>query len=750
MASPFVKRYLLALNRYKWPGLFTFLSILGASSVVAFRPEPPVQFFSESILVDNSPLVAFSNTSDQVQAQGRGLIEEDFLLSDAVLKDVSARLIDRDIPLTAAALRSNTKVRVEAGGPPNTPEFLNRQVTVRYTSPDEETAGQVMDLMVETMIDLSQLRNSRQLSRIKEELDKRLPGIKSELEEAEQKLERYDRTEGPAIQASVDGSLLGAITGSQQQFRTNQITLAGIQSQIESIQAQLGLSPEEAYASSALSADPLIAQLRAQISAAETQQALLVERGLKPDHPSQQELTRNLLAYSDLLEERAREVLSGGGVARPIEGSAQVRRDSSLDPARAALANQLVALDTQREALQSQQVVIQRSEAELTQQYSQLPNKQLERNRLAQDVALRRALFDQLQARRVDAAAAEAETVSSLIIATPPFTVENKQERPSPALILLAGALTGLIVGGGVVYLLDMLDGTVRTSEELEDLLQGHEVPMLGLIPAMKTRSARAVPILVQSESVYNASYERLLSRLRLVGTEESSIGPRMLLLTSTRSQEGKSISAYNLAIASARAGRRTLLMEADLRNGSKAEMLGLIADPQVGMEPLRYYGGQIGQNVQMVAQVANLYICPSPGPQRQPAAILESSEMQKFLRDARSRFDMVILDAPALTRCDDALLLETQTDGLILVARPGITEKAVLDAAIEELEFNESVELLGAIVNAAKVSAQDLSVDTTDVDEEPILVAHQPEFITTQASPTQASPAHVSGRIDF
>lgn len=740
MASPFIKRYLLALNRYKWPGLFTFLSILGASSVVAFRPEPPPQFFSESVLVDTSPLVAFSNTSAQVQNQGRGLIEEDFLLSDAVLKDVSTRLRTRGIILTAEELRNSTQIRVEAGGAPDTPEFLNRQVTVRYVGADREEASQVMDLMVETMIDLSRIRNTRQLSQIKTELDQRLPEIKSELEEAEQTLERYDRIEGPAIQASVDGSLLGAITGSQQQFRANQITLAGIQSQMNSIQAQLGLSPQEAYASSALSADPLIAQLRAQISEAETQQALLTERGLKPDHPSQQELTRSLAAFSDLLSNRAAEVLDGGGVTRPIQGgSIQVRRSSNLDPARAALANQLVALDTQREALQSQQNVIRRSEADLTRQYSQLPNKQLERNRLASEVALRRALFERLQASRVDAEVAEAETGSSLVIATAPSTVESEQERPAPVLILLAGALTGLIVGGGVVYLLDMLDGTVRTSEELEDLLQGQEVPMLGLIPAMKTRSARAVPVLVQSDSMYGASYERFLSRLRLVGTEESSIGPRMVVLTSTRSQEGKSISAYNLAIASARAGRRTLLVEADLRSGSKAEILGLMADPQSVVEPLRYYGGQIGQNVQMVAQVENLYVCPSPGPQRQPAAIIESSEMQRFLKDARSRFDMVILDTPSLTRCDDALLLEEQTDGIVLVTRPGVTEKAVLDTAIEELELSEDVRLLGAVINAAAISAQDIALDD-DATEEPVVIEREPEF----------SAAQPGGRIDF
>jgi capsular exopolysaccharide synthesis family protein len=739
MASPFLKRYLLALNRYKWPGLFTFLSILGASSVVAFLPDPPVTYSSESVLVDNSPVVAFADTTNQVQTQGRGIINEKLLLSDVLLKEVSAQLKNQGVVITPKELVENTKVGIETSeSGKKDSEAVGGQVTVRFTGPDEKEASLVMETMVQAMVELSQLTNARQLRAIKEELDKRLPVIENELRKTEQLLETYERQEGPAISASIDGSLLGAITGSQQQYRTNQIALAGIEAQMQSIQSQLGLNPAQAYASSALSADPLIAQLRAQISDAETQQALLASQGIKPDHPSQREIRESLVALGALLENRAGEVLSGDGMAQPISGSTQVRQDSSLDPARAALANQLVGLDTQREALISQQEVILQSARSLEQQYSQLPNKQLERNRLAYDVGLRKALYDRLQASRVDAEAAEAETVSSLTIATEPFTVANVQERPAPTLILLAGALMGLIVGGGVVYLLDMLDGTVRTSEELEGLLQAQEVPLLGIIPAMKTRSSRAVPVLAQADSPYHASYERFLSRLRLVGTEESSIGPRMIVLTSTRAQEGKSVSAYNLAIASARAGRRTLLFEADLRSASKAELLGISVEPQAVMEPLRYYGGQIGQNVQMVSQIENLYVCPSPGPQRQPAAIIESSEMQRFLKDARSRFDMVILDTPSLTRCDDALLLEDQTDGIVLVARPGVTEKAVLDTALEELELSDDVRLLGAVINAASVSSQDLSLDS-DLDDEPIEISREPEFSATP-----------SGRIDF
>ena len=737
MASPFIKRYLLALNRYKWPGLFTFLSILGVSSLAAWRPEPPPEYYTESVLVDNSPQVVFANVTGQVQTQGKLLISENSLLSQVLLQEVSRQLATEfDISLSPEQLRENTQIRIVAAGDTDDITTLSQQVTVRYTSDSRTVSENVIDVMVDAMIQLSQIANRQTLTNIIEELERRVPEIASELETAEDRLENYDRTEGPAISSAIDGSLLNAIAGSKQQLRANDIALAGINAQIQSIQNQLGMTPQEAYASSALSADPSVAQLRAQIYDVETQQELLRQQGYKDQHPSMRELQESLDAFRVRLQQRIDGVLRGDGTVAAIPSNAQ----TNLDPARAALANQLVALDTQREALLSQQAVIRQSEASLQQEYSTLPNKQLERVRLANEVARRRALYDQLRARQVDAQVAQAETVSSLSVARPTYSLKAPTERAAPWVILLAGGLGGLVVGGGVVYLLDTIDGTVRTSEELEGLLQEQEVPMLGIIPAMKTRSAKAVPVLVQSDSIYNASYERFLSRLRLVGTEESAIGPRVIALTSTRSQEGKSISAYNLAIASARAGRRTLLIEADLRSGSKATILGLSSDAQAILEPLRYYSSHVGQNLQMVSHVENLYVCASPGPQRQPAAIIESSEMQQFIKDARARFDMVILDTPSLTRCDDALLLEEQTDGIVLVTRPGITEKAVLDAAIEELEFSDDVRLLGAIINAAAVDPAQVP-DDNDIEDilEPIEVSRAPEYSTVP-----------SGRIDF
>ncbi len=729
MASPFLKRYLLALNRYKWPGLFTFLFILGTSSVVAFQPKPPTEYYSEGVLVDNAPLVAFSNTASQVQTQGLGIINEDLLLSDILLEALSDQLATKGVNYTPQELAANTRIAVASASDDNSAD--GSRVTVRFVGEDPEVTKVVLTDMFDAMVELSQITNRDRLRAITEDLNNRLPEIESELREAEKALEAYDRIEGPAIQASIDGSLLSSISGSQNQLRENQITLAGIESQMRSIQSQLGMNPDQAYASSALSADPLIAQLRVQISETETEMALQRSQGLREQHPIMVELRDNLTAYRQLLNQRSAEVLGGDGTVAPIPSGTQ----SNLDPARAALANQLVSLDAQREAIISQQQVIAQSAQNLRQQYSSLPNKQLERERLATQVALRKELYNRLQGSRVDAEVAAAETVSSLSVANPPFTVTNEPEKPAPIVILLAGTMVGLVVGGGIVYLLDMLDGTVRTSEELENLLQEQEVPLLGMIPAMKTRTARSVPVLVQPNSVYNASYERLLSRLRLVGAEESPLGPRMIVIASTRSQEGKSISAYNVAIASARAGRRTLLVEADLRSSSKAEILGLGIDPQSVLEPLRYYNGQVGNSLQMVSQVENLYVCPSPGPQRQPAAILESSEMQRFLKDAKTRFDMVVLDTPSLTRCDDALLLESQTDGMILVARPGITEKAVLETALEELELSDDVRLLGVLVNAASISPEQMTSAESDIVQGPFEYEPAPVFTGTGTS---------------
>jgi Mrp family chromosome partitioning ATPase/uncharacterized protein involved in exopolysaccharide biosynthesis len=711
MVSPVIKRYLLALDRYKWPSLATLAGILGISVVVALQPPPPPQYRAEGVLVQNAPLVALTATGSEVQQRGQGIISEQFLLADVLLQQVSQELERQGMPLEPEELRDRTTVTLE-----NAPEGGSgevRRVTVTFRGSSEEQAQTVLNLMFEAMVELSRVTNQARLGAIVTALSERLPTVTVELEAAEQALEAYDRTEGPAIQAALDGSLLGAISGGQQQQRQNQITLAGLDAQIQSLQQQLGLTPGEALTASALSADPIIAELRVLILETETALQLLAT-SLRESHPDMEDLRHDLSVYNALLAERAQEVIGGQDLAA-LPSVSDVRRNSALDPARAALANQLITLSAQRAALANQQQALNQADDQLRQQYASLPNKQLERDRLAQQVALNQALYDQIQAKRIDAEAAAAETVSSLIVAEPPTVTVQADLPPNPIVVMVVGGLLGVVAAGAVAFLLDLLDSTARTAEEIEGILTDQDVPVLARVPALAATSAQGWPMLYQPHNPELDIYERLRSSLRRSGTQsEAGVSPRVVLMVSSRAGEGKTTSTFNLGIAAARAGRRTLVVEADLRQPSCGPRLGITLDPGAIAEPLHYYAGRQQEPIQLVPQVENLYLAPSPGPQPHPAAVLESSEMGQFLADARARFDLVLIDAPPLGRSNDALLLGQASDGLLLVTRPGYTDKSVLEALLEQLLESEDLPVLGAIVNTADGAALQGSVAET------------------------------------
>lgn len=203
----------------------------------------------------------------------------------------------------------------------------------------------------------------------------------------------------------------------------------------------------------------------------------------------------------------------------------------------------------------------------------------------------------------------------------------------------------------------------------------------------------------------------------------------KVILLTSVTNEEGKSVSAYNLAITSARAGKRTLIIEADLRSSSLARSVKVAPDPDASIEPLRYYSNW-SDCIRLVPEVENLYLAPSPGPVQQPAAILESSEFRRLLEDVRGRFDLVLVDAPALSLCNDAFVLEPMTDGIILVARPGYTIESMFAEAAEQLNESEDLTFLGGIINGT-----DIAIAKTPLFPEPKLMATEPESetLTTQ-----------------
>ena len=699
MTLSVVKRYLIAFDQYKWVGLATLAVTVGVSGVVALQPSPPPVYVAAGMLAYRRPSVIFSSTTTKIQQEGQE-ITKDMLLDRRVVEAAAKK-----VKVSAKKLAANVQVKM-----PGKNNDASGLIQVLYKNADRKKAEAVVEALMKEMVARSQTINTSRLREMIAQINQRLPKVTQELRDTEAKLEAYEKREATSILAAQSGVLPQAITNSQQQQRQLRVQLGGIEAQINSLQQRLGLNVEQAYVAQALSADPIIAQLRVQLFSLESQLKIL-RSDLQEEHPKIVELVKQKLVFEQQLQQRQSEVLGGNGVAAPLRSADRIRVDSSLDPARQQLAQSLIALQTQRDTVQQQLQGIEKTEQELRREHATIPNKQLEQARLAQQVALKKALYDKMQSALVDAEAAVAETTGSLTIAQLPKTDDVESNKRGLPVMLAVGGFVGLLLGGGLIFLLGMLNGKFYSWEEVRAALVEKEVPILGVLPQVTVFDSygNQMPLVLEANSPYLEFYERLRTNLRRIGDKPVKV----VLLTSATGLEGKTFSAYNLAIASARSGKRTLLIEADLRSASNVESLKIAASPLAAVEPLHYYGN-ISECVLLVPEVENLYVVPSPGFLLQASAVLESSEMRRLFEDVRNRFDFVVVDSPALSECNDALTLEPYTDGMILVARPGYTLASMLSEAADQLlesdeeeSHKSGLQFLGAIINGADIAVK-------------------------------------------
>ncbi|NCR54514.1 MAG: AAA family ATPase [Microcystis aeruginosa L211-07] len=704
MAAPIVKRFLISLDQNKFVGIFVFLVCLGGSAIFALLPDPekpPTFYRAVGQLAYRVPPPAFTSTGTQLQEQGRA-IDRDLLLSPRILINTAKKLQfnqeqivkirDQDLKITFPGEVEGQNNNANRSQPTDQPQ----EVLLELTADSQAKAELILETLMKEMVEYSRWLNTSQLRARIEALGVRLNEVQKDLTRAEEKFYRYISTQGSDLLAIQDGSLFAAITSSQQQQREIRLALQGIQGQIDSLSKQLDLTPDQAYTSSALSADPIIASIRAQILDTEAQLERL-EKDLRPEHPTVVKLRKQQQVNESLLQKRATEVIGKDGVLTALPSN-RIRQQSNLDAARQQLAGQLVALQTQREGLLKQLESLVTQEQQLRSQYERFPDKQLQQARLTQAVAFQRGIYENILNSLVDAQAAEAETVGSLTVAQPPVAqpIEQVFNRKNRTLILLAGAGLGTLAGLGTILLLAVIDDRLHSPQELREALISRDILLLGQLPIVRNLEGEEIePILVDADANYLPYYERLRSTLRRIGSSETV---KVVVITSITGEEGKTATAYNLAIAAALAGRRTLLVEGDLRSLSKAEKIGVIPDPNSFSEPLLYYGAK-SKSIRLAPNIENLSILPSPGPQKQAAAIIESSELQLILKDSRGRFDLVIVDTPSLSSCNDALLLEELADGIILVTRPAITRSSLLSEATDQL-IEAEVKILGAVIN--------------------------------------------------
>ncbi len=354
------------------------------------------------------------------------------------------------------------------------------------------------------------------------------------------------------------------------------------------------------------------------------------------------------------------------------------------------------------QALQTRLQALEDNIRQVRAQADRFPPLAAEQARLTANVRTMQATYDNLLAQyqlaRINQSA-ETGTVRIIDEAPlPSFAVSPNRKRA----VILAAAV-GLLLGIGAAVLLEKLDDSIKSPEELQERL---DIAVLGLIPAIRsadvnvnkeaTRDNTAANRLVthaDPRSPVAESYRSLRTNLAFTRARQEL---RTLVLTSPGPADGKSTTVANLAITFAQQGQRTLLVDGDLRRAVIDKTFAVNRSP--GLTDVLVGNTQLANAVQ-ATEVPNLFVLTSGHLPPNPSELLGSPAMRQVVAEAKAQFDMVLFDSPPLLAVTDAAVLSGVVDGTILIARMQKTNRAAVSRAMANLRAVRAP-VLGAVLN--------------------------------------------------
>lgn len=314
---------------------------------------------------------------------------------------------------------------------------------------------------------------------------------------------------------------------------------------------------------------------------------------------------------------------------------------------------------------------------------------------IAQSVALRQT-FDRIQLNN-SLNRGGAQVVTQAQVPSSPF-------EPQPLRSGTSGAIVGLILGLTFAFVLDLLDDSVRSKEDVERITSRSGLRVIATIPSVKGWSDRkATRIVVQDDpsGSVSESYRTLRTSVQFMSLDRPL---KLLQVTSAQAGEGKTTTLANLAVVLARAGQRVVVVCCDLRKPRVHEFFGL--NNTVGLTSVLLGEASLSEAVQRVPNEDNLYLLASGPEPPDPAEVLAGMRLIEVLTALQGMADVVLLDSAPVLPVADAAILATRVDGTLLVVAAGASSRKQLHRTLELLGQVEAP-LIGVVLNRAKGEAE-------------------------------------------
>jgi capsular exopolysaccharide synthesis family protein len=548
-----------------------------------------------------------------------------------------------------------------------------RIVEIHYSHPDPRLAAQIVNMVISTYIEQNFKTKFESTMQTSEWLSQQLADLALKVETSQEKLVRYEK----------EHNILGIdekqniVTSKLNELNKELTDAEGDRIQKESAYKLASAGDPEIFAKAESSI--VLNQLRTQESDLRMKYAEATTQ-FGSSYPKVMQLGNQLKQVEESIQAEDKRIAS------------RVQNEY------------LSAL--QREKLLSTALDVQKQEA------NQLNESAIEYNLLKRDAESNRQLYEGLL-QKLKEAGVSAGLRSSNIRIVDLARVPTSPSAPNIPRNIVLGLALGLFGGVGLAFVLEHLDNTVRTPEEVQII---SALPSLGIIPLSKkliaknrknghprlslsSRSPESADSLgliafARPRSELAESYRALRTSILL-----SSLGspPKVILVTSALPQEGKTTTSINLAIVLAQRGGRVLLVDADLRRPGIHKALGLRNTS--GLSTLMT-GGNGSEDAIVSTEIPYLFVLTAGPPPPQPAELLGSTLMKDYLGRWREEFAHIVIDTPPALSVTDAVSLSVEADSVLVVVRSGQTTKAAL-RRVRDLLSHVNARVTGVLVNA-------------------------------------------------
>lgn len=551
---------------------------------------------------------------------------------------------------------------------------------------------------------------------------------------------------------SVSSLLMEIVVGPGADLMTSQAKAIISQPVIERVVFELGLVPKDASREDITSA---IGRVEGSISTSQVESTNIIRISVTHRDPKMTALIANKVAetYIDYdakeKSEQARKVRiflenQLADASKRLNEAEEKLRDfkktGEVTGVAVSLLNNLSSLEQQKLNLTKifteeypDVVKVDEEISKLKEQLKTFPDKELEFARLMREAEVDEKAYRSLEEKLQEARIAEAEKVEDVKIVSLAAT-PTKPIKPNKQVNIAIGSLVGLVMGFFLTFVFESLDTSLGTIEDVEALIK---LPVLAVIPYLRSKDVKEkkwgffrkkpdpiehmrsqLLIKFDRRSPTTEAYRILRTNLKV--DELLKNNEKVIVITSTGPDEGKSLTALNLSIVLAENNNKTLLIDADLRKSILHKVLGLkrepgLSDVLIGSVKLEdsirtivdIFMGELGtDDVARSPGLDNLDILTSGTFVPNASEILNTPRLSQVLQTLKNIYDFIVVDVPPILPVPDGVIFGSKADRSYLVYRAGKTSRMALLRAKNQMDLMKA-EPKGVILNCMTPEAE-------------------------------------------